>query len=218
MARGALRHPLSMDHDQTEESLVARAKAGEEVAFRLLVVECHDRLVAWIAQEIPTVLQSVIEAQDVAQEAYARASKDMERFRPQGDGSFYRWLSTLARNSLRDMLKREWTQKRGGGSVRVTPQDGSVDQLLEMLAASQKTPSRVVAGQEGVAAVRQAMAELKDEYRQAIQLICIDKWPVTEAAAKLNVSKAAVLMRCHRGKEEMRLALGGSSAYLTKKE
>src|SRR5437870_406038 len=72
--------------DPEESWQVARAREGDQDAFRWLLARYRDRAVRLAAH----VLRRPDEAEDVAQEAFVRAFRNLRSFR--GDGRFYTWL------------------------------------------------------------------------------------------------------------------------------
>ena len=83
-------------------ALVARAHAGDAVAFRELFLRYHDRVFHYVAVR----LGSPEEARDVAQEVFLAAWKGLPSFRPHHDGSFPAWLFGIARNLTAESLRR----------------------------------------------------------------------------------------------------------------
>ena len=72
--------------DAEESAWVARARAGEARAYRWLLSRYRDRAVRLAAH----VLRRPDEAEDVAQEAFVKAFRNLNSFR--GEGRFYTWL------------------------------------------------------------------------------------------------------------------------------
>ena len=89
-----------MTPDRTLVEAVARD--GDEVAFRELYRRHTPRL-------YPLVLRMVggaeMDAEDVVQETWIRATAGMGRFR--GDSSFSTWLTAIGLNAARDHLRRK---------------------------------------------------------------------------------------------------------------
>jgi RNA polymerase sigma-70 factor (ECF subfamily) len=96
-------------------------------------------------------------------------------------------------------------------------EDEEMVRLLEVLAAHSRTPSRSAASHEAAQAVDDALGKLPEDYREALRLRYFDALPVAQIAARMNRSEGAVHMLCHRGLEALRLALGDTSRFLTRK-
>ena len=95
--------------DTAGRQLLARARDGDEHAFRELV-EPHQ---AELSAHCYRMLGSVYDAEDALQDALVRAWRGLARF--DGRGSLRAWLYTIATNCCRDQLSRR--------SKRVLPMD-----------------------------------------------------------------------------------------------
>jgi RNA polymerase sigma-70 factor (ECF subfamily) len=83
-----------------DRELVERAQAGDRAAFDDLYVRYYRRLYRFCLRR----LQDPHEAEDVAQEAFARAWRALPNFA--GDRRFYPWLSVIAAHLCTDVLRR----------------------------------------------------------------------------------------------------------------
>ena len=86
---------------ERDRSLVLRSQAGEADAFGELYVIYHARLVRHCARR----LGGRAGAEDVAQEAFIRAWRAMDRFDVRR--RFYPWLHVIASNACTDVLRRQ---------------------------------------------------------------------------------------------------------------
>jgi RNA polymerase sigma-70 factor (ECF subfamily) len=210
-----------MSADATEEDLVHQAVAGHEAALERLLLTHYDRLAAEISRKLPDEFRGVIAADDVLQEAFVVAFREIGSFVPQGPGAFHAWLAAIAQHRLLDLVKGQRAAKRGGGRVALTGHAASPDEslvgLLEVLNVQEQTPSRSVARREAVSAVQVGLAGLKDDYREALRLRYIEGLPVAEVAARLGRTEHAVHMLCHRGLQQLHAALGRSSQYFSRR-
>ena len=80
--------------------LVERCQAGDSAAFGNLYARYYERLLRFCLRR----LNDRHEAEDAAQEAFARAWKALPRFA--GERRFYPWLTVIAGNICTDMLRR----------------------------------------------------------------------------------------------------------------
>jgi RNA polymerase sigma-70 factor (ECF subfamily) len=88
---------VDLDRDR---ALVERCQAGDSAAFGNLYARYYERLLRFCLRR----LNDRHEAEDAAQEAFARAWKALPRFA--GDKRFYPWLTVIAGNICTDMLRR----------------------------------------------------------------------------------------------------------------
>jgi RNA polymerase sigma-70 factor (ECF subfamily) len=92
---------LSDDVDlERDRALVERCQAGDSAAFGNLYARYYERLLRFCLRR----LNDRHEAEDAAQEAFARAWKALPRF--SGEKRFYPWLTVIAGNICTDMLRR----------------------------------------------------------------------------------------------------------------
>ena len=100
----------------TDQELVRRGVAGDEAALGILVRRHH----AAVYRVALSIMRGDDMAQDVAQDAFLKAFRALDRFR--GDASFRTWLLTItaneARGALRRQLRRKETAFEEAGSIR----------------------------------------------------------------------------------------------------
>jgi RNA polymerase sigma-70 factor (ECF subfamily) len=206
-----------MDHETTEQDMIARAAAGDDHSLQILLLGHYDRLVAHIAAKIPAYLRSTTDPEDLLQETFEQACRHIREFRPAGEGAFHAWLITIADRKLLDRIKSHNAQKRGGGQVAAKPAGAadSAAQLLDVLADGGDSPSQSVMRHENVQAVQVALATLPDDYRKCLRLCYIEGLPVAEVARRMIRSEHAVHMLCNRGKVMLKEVLGRSSQYFS---
>jgi RNA polymerase sigma-70 factor (ECF subfamily) len=88
---------VDLDRDR---ALVERCQAGDSAAFGNLYARYYERLLRFCMRR----LNDRHEAEDAAQEAFARAWKALPNFA--GERRFYPWLTVIAGNICTDMLRR----------------------------------------------------------------------------------------------------------------
>jgi len=203
-----------------DSELLNRAIAGEPLALDRLLLDHHRALRAVVEKKIPSTLSSVVAADDILQDCYAEAYRDIGKFRPDGPNALFRWLCTIADHRLLDAVRAHRAAKRGGGRAPVAdfgdPQQSAALALLDLVFAHEHTPSRSVAGHEATAAVQAAIDTLKPEYRDAIRLRYIEGRDVGETAALMNKTERSVHKLCSRGIQKLREALGEASKFFSR--
>jgi RNA polymerase sigma-70 factor (ECF subfamily) len=93
----SLNDDVDLDRDRV---LVERCQAGDSGAFGNLYARYYERLLRFCLRR----LNDRHEAEDAAQEAFARAWKALPNFA--GERRFYPWLTVIAGNICTDMLRR----------------------------------------------------------------------------------------------------------------
>jgi RNA polymerase sigma-70 factor (ECF subfamily) len=90
------------------KKLVAEAKDSLPTAFEQLV-ECYDAMAFRLAQ---TIAHSRADAEEMIQDAFVRAFKNLSRFR--GDSGFYTWLVGITINEGLMKARRRRLEIRAG--------------------------------------------------------------------------------------------------------
>jgi len=151
---------------EPEQRLVEQAISGDRAALEELLHASHDRLVAAIRGKLPPEVRDRFGVEDICQEAYIAAFRQIGRFKLQGDDAFFRWLLKIAERKLLDARRRDVATKRGAGRPKLRNQSpgaaSSVVDLLELLAVYERTPSSSAASHEAIAAQHRAV-----EFRRA---------------------------------------------------
>ncbi len=134
------------------------------------------------------------EAEDLVQETYMRAFRSLPAYR--GEAAPETWLYRIALNVGRDAIeKRQAARRREGGEVDPERHSAPDD------------PAADVVRREEVAAVREAVAALPEEWRNVVTLVDIEGMSLEEAGRTLDVPEGTVKSRLHRGREKLREAL-----------
>src|SRR6267378_386149 len=102
-----------------ESAQVARARAGDEAAFRWLVERHRDRAFGLALR----ILRSAADAEDAAQEAFVKAWQALPGFR--GESSFGTWLHRIVARQSFDRL--EQMKRRRGREIDLAAADSIAD-------------------------------------------------------------------------------------------
>ena len=201
-------------------AMVHAAVAGDLAALKLLLLSGHARLCTYLDRRIPPNLRGMLAPDDVAHEAYIQVFQHISTFRPAGPDALARWTSTIALRKLRNAVKAQRTLKRGGGQPAIMGlgHEDSLTGLLDLVAAGGPTPSRVLARDDAVQALRVALQDLPDHYRQAVRLVYLEGRPVAEAAATMGKTERAVHGLCRSALRLLRDHLGSASQFFSSSE
>jgi RNA polymerase sigma factor (sigma-70 family) len=90
--------------------------------------------------------------------------------------------------------------------------------LLDLLAAPGRTPSQSVARHEAIDAVQSALADLPEDYRQAVRLVHLEGCSIAAAARNMQRTERAVENLCYKARLRMREFLGSRSRFLSASE
>lgn len=209
--------------DRGQKNALPRSVNGEPVVLsepelQRLLMERNQTVYRYVASRIPKKFRSVLQVEDVLQEVWASAFQSIAGFRPDGLGSFDRWLTAIAGRRLADMLRAVSTLKRGGQDCTLRDygtQHRSFAGLFSQLVSPGKTPSREVSSREAVQAVRIALGGLSEPRRRAIYLRHIEGRPCHEIAREMQKSDAAVNGLLYQGLRELRERLGHARRFFS---
>ena len=145
--------------DERDPSVVAKARTGDLDAFRALV-EMHSRYIYSLAHRMTGNAQ---DAEDVVQEAWLKAHKQLSRFEARAD--FRTWMHRITVNCSIDMIRARRHREDAHD-----PSDLEQGPLSERGAEAQPTPERVAASVQISDRVNQALGLLTALERAAFTL------------------------------------------------
>jgi len=211
--------PASSGESLNEPALAMFAAQGDRLALERLLLAHYDEIARRIQPKLPARLQSTQAVEDILQQTFMQAFRDIGRFQPQAGATFGDWLARIAENRLLDAIKQHDRQKRGGDLVRVeaNPNDSCLLPLLEWIAGDDPHPSSQAARAEALHALNVAIAGLEPDQRDAIRLRLIEGLSLEETAERMQRTTAAVRGLVHRGKQNLRDAMGRASQWISAK-
>lgn len=179
-----------------EQNWIARAKAGDTVAFGLLVEE-HQKKVYHLALRMVT---NPDDAQELAQEAFLKAWRSMSQF--QGDSSFATWMYRLTHNLCIDFLRREQRRKKVGTafSLDEAHDEGTKTELPD----SHFEPQRQLEQKELREQIAQGLSTLSPEHKEVLILREINGLSYQEISDIVGVAEGTVKSRIARARLVLR--------------
>jgi RNA polymerase sigma-70 factor, ECF subfamily len=178
--------------ETNEAGLIARIVAGEKELFHDLI-HPYERMVYLTCFSI---LKNETEAEDAAQEAVISAFRHLETFR--GDAKFSTWLVTIAINEGRKRLRKA----KGAvfESIDETTEGQEGDFTPAPLTDWREIPLEALERKELREALRVAVSELPDGYRQVFTLRDLQEMNIQETASALGLTTGVVKVRLHRAR------------------
>lgn len=180
-----------MGEREVDQELVERVQKGDKKAFDLLVGKYQHKIISLISRYV----SDHSEAMDVAQEAFIKAYRALERFR--GDSAFYTWLYRIAINTAKNHLV---AQGRRPPLSDVDAQDAEQYQVDSRL-KEQGTPENELLRQEIETTIHDAIAELPEDLRVAITLREMEGMSYEEIATTMECPIGTVRSRIFRARE-----------------
>ncbi len=175
-----------------EIGLIARILAGEKELFHELI-RPYERMVYLT---LFSIVKNETEAEDGAQEAVINAYRHLSSFR--GEAKFSTWLTTIAINEGRKRLRKAKGAAEESIDEQIEGQEG--EYTPAPLTDWRESPLEALERKELREALRVAVAELPDIYRQVFTLRDLQELNIVETAEALGINAGAVKVRLHRAR------------------
>lgn len=179
-----------------DQEIVARVRAGDREAFRLLV-ERHSRDVYGLALRVTGNEQ---DPEDVVQESFLRAYRALDRFDERA--TFQTWLYRITANCALDLVRKR---------------RGAVDaaNFLDTLPAGAPSAERMALGREVHGLVRDALDGMTFQERRAFLLRHVEGRSIPEISERLNLGESAAKHSIFRAVRKLRRVLKPALAAMT---
>ncbi len=178
--------------ETNEAGLIARILAGEKELFHELI-RPFERMVYLT---LISILKNETEAEDAAQETVISAYRHLASFR--GDAKFSTWLTTIAINEGRKRLRK--AKGAAEESIEEQEEGHEGDFTPAPLTDWREIPLEALERKELREALRSAVAELPNIYRQVFILRDLEELNTEETAQALGINPGAVKVRLHRAR------------------
>ena len=179
--------------DPNDDTLVARTRQGDAAAFEALIRQ-HQRMIYSLAYRMTG---SVTDAEDLTQETFLRAYRQIGSFR--AASKFSTWLYRIAINACLTWRQRETRRVEAAAN------------WAETNGAPQAAGEGPEAGNEWSERMQEALLKLPAKQRAAVMLTLYDGLNHAEAAEVLSCSEATVSWRVFAARRKLKrwLAAGG---------
>ncbi len=176
-----------------------RLRAGEEAAWGELHRDHYPRL--W--SSVQRILNNPTLADDVVQEAFIKAHRDILRF--EGHSQLGTWLYRIAVNQTLDTIRKKQRTERWLSFLAPVAEDENQPAVPE--GRVEPAGSRGLENAELRDAIFAAMKELSAEHRAVVQLRLVDEISLEETAQLLRCKPGTVNSRLHYACEHLRRKL-----------
>jgi RNA polymerase sigma-70 factor, ECF subfamily len=180
---------------QTDAATVALARDGDSEAFRALV-ECHSRAIYRLAHRMTGSAQ---DAEDVVQETFLKAYRQLSRF--ESRANFSTWLHRIAVNCSIDLIRSRPHREAGHDAADLDHLGG------DDRAPAQASPERLMLSTEVQDRVTGAMSSLSPMERAAFALRHFEGQSIEEISRALGLKTNATKHSIFRAVKKMRVAL-----------
>lgn len=191
-----------MSEDASDEQLVARAQAGDDRAFNLLVRKYQHKVVKLTARYV-----SPADAQDVAQEAFIKAYRALDGFK--GNSAFYTWLYRISINTAKNYLVAR-SRRPASQDIDVSDAEvfGHADRLSE-----RDTPEAMLESEEIRDTVIHTIQTLPEDLRTAIMLRELEGMTYEDIAQTMECPVGTVRSRIFRARAAIEQQLASLADY-----
>jgi len=175
-----------------ETDLISRIVAGERELFHDLI-RPYEKMVYLT---VLSIVKNQADAEDGAQEAVINAYRHLNSFR--AEAKFSTWLTMIAINEGRKRLRKA----KGAAEDSIEELEGEKegDYTPAPLTDWREIPLETLERKELREALREAVAELPDIYRQVFTLRDLEELNIEETARALGVNRGIVKVRLHRAR------------------
>jgi len=202
---GAGHLPASAPSPRVDDArLVRRAQQGDAAAFEELVRN-YDRTVLRLATHLTN---STEDAQDIYQEAFLRAYRNIGRFR--FECSFYTWIYRIVTNLCCDHLRRKQLHDRYAYSEPYSGNGEERDETVLERASDQRadaSPERAALNGELRKSILRALTKLSARERMVFELRHYEGLKLQTVAALLKTTENTVKNTLFRATHKLRLQL-----------
>jgi RNA polymerase sigma-70 factor (ECF subfamily) len=204
--------PEALTSALSDTDIVARVVGGDIELFEVLMRRHNQR----VFRAARAIVRDDAEAEDVMQEAYARAFTQLAQF--EGRAKWSTWVTRIAVNealgrvrrtgrfvaadvdSLEDPRMARRMDGRGDG-------DGAGARGVSVSAPFPAGPEDQAAARELGGFLERALDSLPDIYRSVFVLREVEEMSTAETAASLDISEELVKVRLHRARAGLRQRL-----------
>lgn len=184
--------------EPSDETIAARAAAGDDSAFEILVERYQARVFRLACR-----LTSDTDAPDVLQETFLQVYRRLSSFR--GESQFSTWLYRIASNAAL-MHRRARTRRPAEPLDQFLPRFDAAGRHVAAPAELQVAcrADELLDRQFLAEKARDVLARLPDLYRDAFVLRDLEEMSTADVARALGVEPATVRQRVHRARLMLR--------------
>ncbi|TXK90620.1 sigma-70 family RNA polymerase sigma factor, partial [Parageobacillus sp. SY1] len=162
-----------------DEALIAKARKGDEHAFRLLIEKYRN----YLFKTVYSIIRNEKDAEDVTQEVFVRIYFSLPRYQSQG---FKTWMTRIAVNYAID-VKRKMQRQREEVMESI---EAEADERVEVSVMKKEERERI----------RQRLEEIPLNYRDVIYAYYIDEKSYQQIAKEQNVEVKTVETKLYRAR------------------
>lgn len=153
--------------------LLEAHQAGDESALGELMARYSARVERVVRVRMGVFLRSRMEVEDVMQQVFLRAIRDIGQFEIREDASLINWLARLAENELSNLAREQKAQRRDAGReealARLAKSGLETSFAFDISSGDPRVDSQV-ADRQMEEVLDECIGELKEDYREVVLL------------------------------------------------
>lgn len=182
-----------MEHDVSD--LLRATRSGDQQALHRLLA----------GQSIRQQFQGRFDESDVVQQTCCDAFRAIEDFRGCAAPEFDAWLNRILQRNLANLVHGHLARKRDvRREVPIATTDSTSSLMWREPADDGSSPSAIAIRGEAVHVLANALAQLSNPQRTAVQMRYLEGFRLSEIAEYLEVSTSSAAASIHRGLETLR--------------
>jgi RNA polymerase sigma-70 factor (ECF subfamily) len=185
----------------------------EGVVDSATLERCRAYLCTLARLQLPSGLRGKLDPSDVVQQTLLTAHEKLDQFRGKSEAELRGWLRQILRNHLLGTHRRFRMSSRDVGREQsleaLTPDPSKA--LHDRLSSDPSSPSQHALHQEELCRLSDALSQLPDDQRRAVELHHLKGLSVAQVADSLGRSKPAVVGLLFRGLRKLRQLLDDST-------
>jgi len=184
-----------------EADFVERLRNGDPEAFDNLITRYSGDVYAVLFR----ITENAEDAADLTQETFLSALRSIKSFR--GESELKTWLVRIAINHSRNRF-RWWKRRKRSETISLDANIGESESPIgDSIAGTGETAEDAVLRLERETALRRALSDMPEHYREVIVLCDIEGMSYDEIASALEINIGTVKSRIARGRDELRKRL-----------
>jgi RNA polymerase sigma-70 factor (ECF subfamily) len=176
--------------DPESQDIINRSRAGDQAAFATLVRGYYPVAYALAVR----ILCDEMEAEDVAQEAFIRVWRNLDRFDP--ETRFTTWLYRIVTNLSLDRIR---SRRRRGDRIADHREDDPPSELVET-----STPESIASNNDLAQIILRLAGNLPETQRIVFTLRDVQDLPIETVSAITGLSSESIRTNLHYARRRIR--------------
>ena len=167
----------------------------------------RDYLLLLARVQLDPRVRTKLDPSDIVQETLLKAHQAIGQFKGHSESEVAAWLRAILANTLADAVRKFTRQKGDLEHSLERALEHSSARLEALLSSDEASPDEQAVHNEQLFQLAQALAQLPEEQRTALELKHLQGCSVAVISQRMQRSKASVVGLLYRGLKKLRLLL-----------